>query len=58
MAQGKAMLDIIDLTSLDQADPSIDAQWVEESGRRFVAYKAGHMGTIDAEEVFKELGHS
>ena len=54
LADRVALVDDL-LTSLDPADPALDAAWSEECRRRFAAHEAGEMEAIDAEAVFREL---
>ncbi|HXU34906.1 MAG TPA: addiction module protein [Blastocatellia bacterium] len=42
------------LRSLDEPDPEIDAIWAEEAEKRLAAYRAGRLGGIAMEDVFKE----
>ncbi|MBI2799626.1 MAG: addiction module protein [Gammaproteobacteria bacterium] len=44
------------ILSLDQPDPSLDALWLKEAEDRLAAYHSGELGTVDAEDVFRELG--
>ena len=44
------------ILSLDKPDPSLDAQWLKEAEDRLAAYQSGELATVDAEEVFGELG--
>ncbi|MFA7242004.1 MAG: addiction module protein [Sulfuricellaceae bacterium] len=39
------------LRSLDQPDPEIDRFWADEAERRLMAYRAGKVKGIPAEEV-------
>jgi putative addiction module component (TIGR02574 family) len=39
------------ITSLDKPDPELDALWLKEAESRMAAYRAGELGTVDAEEV-------
>jgi putative addiction module component (TIGR02574 family) len=43
------------LSSLDRADPEIDAAWAEEAERRLRAFRSGETETVSAEEVFAEF---
>ena len=45
--------DLVDqvLHSLDKPDPEIDRIWLEEAERRLVAYRAGKIKGIPAEEI-------
>jgi putative addiction module component (TIGR02574 family) len=43
------------VASLDQADASLDALWVQEAGDRLNAYKTGELAAVSAESVFAEL---
>lgn len=43
------------IVSLDKPDPSLDALWLKEAENRLVAYQAGELDAIDAEQVFAEL---
>lgn len=49
--------DLVDqvLHSLDRPDPEIDRIWIEEAQRRLLAYRAGKVKGIPAEEIFGEL---
>ena len=40
----------------DQAPP-LDAEWLKEAEDRLAAHRSGELAAVDAEEVFKELGH-
>lgn len=42
------------LKSLDAPDPNIDAVWIEEAERRLAAHRAGRLGAVPFEEVFKD----
>ena len=42
------------LRSLDEPDQEIDAIWAEEAEKRLTAYRAGRLGGIAMEDVFKE----
>lgn len=44
------------IASLDKPDPALDAQWLREAEDRMTAYRAGELASIDADEVFAELG--
>lgn len=44
------------ILSLDKPDPSLDAQWLKEAEDRLAAYHCGELSTVDAEQVFAELG--
>jgi putative addiction module component (TIGR02574 family) len=44
------------IVSLDKPDPALDALWLKEAESRLLAYRAGELGSVDAEEVFAELG--
>jgi len=46
--------DLVDqvLHSLDQPNPEINRVWIEEAERRLVAYRAGKVKGIPAEEIF------
>jgi restriction endonuclease S subunit len=39
------------LTDRDKRDPEIDRIWAEEARKRWVAYKAGEIATVDYEDV-------
>lgn len=43
------------LGSLDNPDPEIDRIWIEEAERRLVAYRAGRVQGIPAEEILGDL---
>ena len=43
------------LSSLDRPDPQIDALWAREAEDRLIAFEAGEMEAIPAEDVFTEL---
>jgi len=43
------------LHSLDQPDPNIDRVWIEEADRRLVAYRAGKVRGIPAQDVIGDL---
>ena len=43
------------LSSLDRADPAIDALWAVEAESRLAAFDAGQMEAIPAEDVFAEF---
>jgi putative addiction module component (TIGR02574 family) len=42
------------LRSLDEPDKELDAIWAEEAEKRLNAYRAGRLGGIAMEELFKE----
>ncbi|MGH8738012.1 MAG: addiction module protein [Burkholderiales bacterium] len=42
--------------SLDKPDPALDALWLKEAENRIVAYRAGELDAVDAEQAFAELG--
>lgn len=42
------------LRSLDEPDQEIDAIWAEEAEKRLTAYRAGRLGGIAMEDLFKE----
>ena len=43
------------ITSLEKTyDPDVESAWVEESERRYQAYKSGSIQGIPAEEVFRK----
>lgn len=42
------------IRSLDEPDQEIDAIWAEEAEKRLAAYRAGRLGGIAMEDVFKE----
>lgn len=42
------------LKSLDEPDQELDAIWAEEAEKRLIAYRAGRLGGIAMEELFKE----
>lgn len=44
------------ILSLDNPDPSVDAQWLKEAEDRLAAYRSGELAAVDAEQVFAELG--
>ncbi|WP_292976693.1 addiction module protein [Nitrosomonas sp.] len=44
------------ISSLDQPDPTMDAQWLAEAEDRMEAYRSGELGAVDAERVFADLG--
>nr|VFJ66149.1 MAG: putative addiction module component, TIGR02574 family [Candidatus Kentron sp. FW] len=44
------------IASLDRPDHTLDALWLKEAEDRMNAYRAGKLATIDADEVFAELG--
>ncbi len=44
------------LASLEQPDSKLDTLWLAEAEDRLAAYRAGEVGSVDAEEVFAELG--
>lgn len=44
------------IASLDKPDGALDALWLREAIDRMNAYRAGEIVTIDANEVFAELG--
>ncbi|MFZ2959718.1 MAG: addiction module protein [Candidatus Ozemobacteraceae bacterium] len=54
----KLMLVDAILADLDKPDPEMDRIWAEESRKRWVAYKAGHVTTISYEEVMKKYHRS
>ncbi len=43
------------LTELDRPDPAIDKVWVEESQRRWKAYKGGKLKAIPYQDVMKRF---
>jgi putative addiction module component (TIGR02574 family) len=43
------------VSTLDQADPSIDQLWAQEAENRLNAYQAGELEVIASEVVFEEL---
>lgn len=43
------------LHSLDRPDPDIDRIWIEGAERRLVAYQAGQVKGIPAEEIFGDF---
>jgi putative addiction module component (TIGR02574 family) len=42
------------LKSLDEPDKELDEIWAEEAEKRLKAYRAGRLGGIAMEDVFKE----
>lgn len=42
------------LRSLDEPDEELDAIWAEEAEKRLTAYRAGRLGGIAMEDLFKE----
>ena len=42
--------------ALDTTNPAVDAEWLEEAEGRLVAYRSGDIASVDAEQVFDELG--
>jgi len=42
------------LRSLDEPDKELDAIWAEEAEKRLNAYRAGRLGGITMEDLFKE----
>jgi putative addiction module component (TIGR02574 family) len=42
------------LRSLDEPDQEIDAIWADEAEKRLTAYRAGRLGGIAMEDLFKE----
>nr|VFK22950.1 MAG: putative addiction module component, TIGR02574 family [Candidatus Kentron sp. LPFa] len=46
------------IASLDRPDDTIDALWRKEAEDRMNAYRAGELATVDADEVFAELGRT
>ena len=44
------------ITSLDKPDAELDALWLKEAEGRMAAYRSGELGSVDADEVFAELG--
>jgi len=42
------------IKSLDEPDSSLDAIWADEAEKRLKAYRAGKLGGIPMEEIFKE----
>ncbi|MGI9068523.1 MAG: addiction module protein [Pyrinomonadaceae bacterium] len=44
------------IISLDKPDPALDALWLKEAESRLAAYRSGELGSVDADEVFAELG--
>jgi putative addiction module component (TIGR02574 family) len=42
------------LRSLDEPDEELDAIWAEEAEKRLTAYRAGRLGGIPMEDLFKE----
>ncbi|MGH8396937.1 MAG: addiction module protein [Gammaproteobacteria bacterium] len=43
------------LSSLDQPDEAVQAQWAEEAERRLAAYDRGEIQAIDVDEAFPRL---
>lgn len=43
------------MRSLDQPDAAVDAVWLEEAQRRLVAYRAGKVQGVPAEDVVGKL---
>ena len=48
-----ALVDII-LSKLDKPDPEIDSVWANETRNRWMAYKAGSIGTVAYEQVMEK----
>lgn len=44
------------ILSLDKPDPALDAEWLREAEDRLAAYQSGELATVDADDVFRELG--
>jgi putative addiction module component (TIGR02574 family) len=44
------------VASLDKPDPALDSLWLKESENRMAAYRSGEIDSVDAEQVFSELG--
>ena len=44
------------IASLDKPDPALDALWLKEAESRLAAYRSGELGSVDADEVFADLG--
>ncbi|HVR80718.1 MAG TPA: addiction module protein [Luteimonas sp.] len=44
------------IVSLDKPDPSLDVLWLKEAENRMAAYRSGELGSVDAEQVFADLG--
>jgi hypothetical protein len=42
------------LKSLDEPDQELDAIWAREAEKRLTAYRAGRLGGIAMEDLFKE----
>lgn len=43
------------LHSLDQPDPVVEAVWLEEAERRLMAYRAGKVHGVSAEDIVGTL---
>ncbi len=43
------------LHSLDKPDPEIDRLWIEEAERRLLAYRAGKVNGVSAQDIFGEF---
>jgi len=44
------------ILSLEKPDASLDAAWLKEAEDRLAAYRSGELATMDADQVFRELG--
>nr|VFK13779.1 MAG: putative addiction module component, TIGR02574 family [Candidatus Kentron sp. LPFa]VFK29573.1 MAG: putative addiction module component, TIGR02574 family [Candidatus Kentron sp. LPFa] len=44
------------IASLDKPDDTLDTSWLKEAEDRMNAYRGGELATVDADEVFAELG--
>ena len=46
-------LELVDdlLTSLDEADPNIDALWAKEAADRLAAYRRGEIAAVSLQDV-------
>nr|VFK32958.1 MAG: Putative addiction module component [Candidatus Kentron sp. MB]VFK35761.1 MAG: Putative addiction module component [Candidatus Kentron sp. MB]VFK77355.1 MAG: Putative addiction module component [Candidatus Kentron sp. MB] len=44
------------IASLDKPDDALDTLWLKEAEDRMEAWRAGELASVDADEVFAELG--
>ena len=49
------LLDLV-IQTLNKPDPEIEKKLIEESDKRYEAYKSGKVTAIVSEEVFKKYG--
>jgi len=43
------------LESLDKPDPAVQEKWIEESEKRYDAYKAGKIKAVSYQEVLNKI---